>query len=152
VLAVKGEVPEEPYAIPFGKADIKRVGTDVTVVAVGHLVHDALKVAKKLEQEGISLEIFDPRTLLPFDQEALMASIAKTGRLIIFDDSNKTCGFAAEVAAIVAEQGFSNLKAPIKRVVRADVPVPFNLGMENYVIPTEADLLRAVQQLLGVAR
>lgn len=152
VLALKGEVPEEPYSIPFGKADIKREGADVTVVAVGHLVHEALKAAKELEKEGISLEVFDPRTLLPFDKEALLASIAKTGRLVILDDSNKTCGFAAEVSAIASEEAFSDLKAPIKRVVRADVPVPFNLAMENHVIPAKADLIVAVKQIMGAQR
>ncbi|MFD0714696.1 alpha-ketoacid dehydrogenase subunit beta [Paenibacillus sp. GCM10027626] len=148
VLAIKGEVPEEPYAIPLGKAEIKRAGEDVTVAAVGHLVHDALKVAGELEEEGISLEVFDPRTLLPFDKETLLASIAKTGRLIVFDDSNRTCGFAAEVSSIIAEEGFSYLKSPIIRVARADVPVPFNVEMENAVIPKAEDLKKAVYRLM----
>jgi pyruvate/2-oxoglutarate/acetoin dehydrogenase E1 component len=148
VLALKGDVPEEPYAIPFGKADIKRIGHDVTIAAVGHLVHDALKVAAELEKEGISLEVFDPRTLLPFDKETLLSSVAKTGRLIVFDDSNRTCGFAAEIASIVAEEGFSYLKEPIIRVTRADVPVPFNVEMEKAVIPKAEDLKRAIYQLM----
>lgn len=147
VLALKGPVPEESYAIPFGQADIKREGTDVTVVAVGHLVHEALKAAEELAAEGISLEIYDPRTLLPLDKETLLQSVAKTGRLIVLDDSNRTCGFASEVASIVAEEGFSFLKAPIKRVTRADVPVPFNVAMENFVIPKREDLIRAVRQI-----
>jgi len=148
VLALKGEVPEEPYAIPFGKADIKRKGTDVTVAATGHLVHEALKAAEELAAEGISVEVYDPRTLLPLDKASLLESVAKTGRLVVIDDSNRTCGFAAEVSAIVAEEGFSYLKAPIKRVTRSDVPVPFNLAMENFVIPTKEDLLRAVRQVM----
>lgn len=148
VLALKGVVPEESYAIPFGQADIKRQGSDITVAAVGHLVHDALKVAELLANEGISLEVFDPRTLLPFDKTTLLESVAKTGRLIVLDDSNRTCGFASEVSAIVAEEGFSYLKAPIKRVTRADVPVPFNVAMENFVVPTQEDLIRAVRQIL----
>ncbi|MBP1994000.1 alpha-ketoacid dehydrogenase subunit beta [Paenibacillus eucommiae] len=147
VLAMKGQVPEEAYAIPFGQADIKRKGDHITVAAVGHLVHDALKAANELALEGISVEVFDPRTLLPFDKATLLESVAKTGRLVVFDDSNRTCGFAAEVASIVAEEGFSALKAPIKRVTRADVPVPFNLGMESFVIPTKEDLIRAIRQI-----
>lgn len=148
VLAMKGPVPEELYAIPFGEAEIKREGEHVTVAAVGHLVHDALRVANELSKEGISIEVYDPRSLLPLDKKTLLASVKKTGRLIVFDDSNRTCGFAAEVAAIVAEEGFAYLKAPIKRVTRADVPVPFNVAMENYVVPTQEDLVRAVRQIV----
>jgi pyruvate/2-oxoglutarate/acetoin dehydrogenase E1 component len=148
VLAMKGPVPEEAYAIPFGQAEIKRQGEHVTIAAVGHLVHDALKAADELAKEGISLEIYDPRTLLPLDKATLLASVAKTGRLVVFDDSNRTCGFAAEVASIVAEEGFSSLKAPIKRVTRADVPVPFNVAMENFVVPTQEDLVRAIRQIV----
>lgn len=148
VLAMKGPVPEEPYFIPFGIGEIKRQGVHVTVAATGHLVHDALKVAEALEKEGISIEVFDPRTLLPFDKKTLLQSVRKTGRLIVFDDSNRSCGFAAEVASIVAEEGFHDLKAPIKRVTRADVPVPFHLGMENFVIPTGEDLIRAIYQIM----
>jgi pyruvate dehydrogenase E1 component beta subunit len=149
VLAMKGPVPEEVYTVPFGKAEIKRQGEHITVAAVGHLVHDALKVADTVAKEGISLEVFDPRTLYPFDKTLLLESVAKTGKLIVLDDSNRTCGFAAEVSAIVAEEGFSYLKAPIKRVTRADVPVPFNVAMENYVVPTQEDIIRAVRQISG---
>lgn len=148
VLAMRGPVPEEPYAIPFGQGEIKRQGTHATVAATGHLVHEALKAADELEAEGISLEVYDPRTLLPFDKPTLLASVAKTGRLIVFDDSNRTCGFAAEVASVAAEEGFAYLKAPIKRVTRSDVPVPFHLGMEDFVIPTKGDLIRAVRQIM----
>lgn len=147
VLALKGPVPEEAYAIPFGQAAIRHAGEHVTVAAVGHLVHDALRAAEELAAEGISVEVYDPRTLLPLDKNTLLASVAKTGRLVIFDDSNRTCGFAAEVAAVVAEEGFASLKAPIKRVTRADVPVPFNVEMEQFVIPTKADLLRAIRRI-----
>lgn len=148
VLALRGPVPEQPYAIPFGQGEIKREGADVTVAAVGHLVHDALKAAEQLAWEGISLEVYDPRTLLPFDKATLLESVAKTGRLVILDDANRTCGFAAEVASIAAEEGFRSLKAPVKRVTRSDVPVPFNLAMENEVIPTKEDLIRAVRRVM----
>jgi pyruvate/2-oxoglutarate/acetoin dehydrogenase E1 component len=148
VLALKGTVPEERYAIPFGQGDIKRRGEHVTVAAIGHLVHDALEAAEELADEGISLEVYDPRSLLPLDKTTLLESVARTGRLVVFDDSNRTCGFAAEVSSVVAEEGFSYLKAPIKRVARADVPVPFNVDMERYVIPTKEDLIRAVRQVM----
>lgn len=148
VLALKGDVPEEPYAIPFGQAAVRREGTDVTVVAVGHLVHEAMKAALELADEGISLEVIDPRTLLPFDADTLLASLKKTGRLVVFDDSNRTCGFAAEVASIAAERAYSDLKAPIKRVTRSDVPIAFNLGMENDALPKKEDLLRAVRAIV----
>lgn len=148
VLALKGDVPEEPYAIPFGQAAVRREGTDVTVVAVGHLVHEAMKAALELADEGISLEVIDPRTLLPFDADTLLASLKKTGRLVVFDDSNRTCGFAAEVASIAAERAYSDLKAPIKRVTRSDVPIAFNLGMENDALPKKEDLLRTVRAIV----
>jgi pyruvate dehydrogenase E1 component beta subunit len=144
ITGTKGEVPEEVYAIPLGQGDIKKKGKDVTVVAVGHLVNTAIKVSKSIEEEGISIEIFDPRTLLPFDKELLKKSIKKTGRLIVIDDSNRTCGFAAEVIAYASEFCFEYLKKPIKRITRADVPVPFNKGMENYVLPDEEKLKNAI--------
>jgi pyruvate dehydrogenase E1 component beta subunit len=144
ITGTKGEVPEEVYAIPLGQGDIKKKGKDVTVVAVGHLVNTAIKVSKSIEEEGISIEIFDPRTLLPFDKELLKKSIKKTGRLIVIDDSNRTCGFAAEVIAYASEFCFEYFKKPIKRITRADVPVPFNKGMENYVLPDEEKLKNAI--------
>jgi len=151
VLAMKGAVAEEPYAIPFGQADIKRKGEHVTVAAVGHLVHDALKAAEELAAEGISVEVYDPRSLLPLDAVTLLASVRKTGRLVVFDDSNRTCGFAAEVAAVVAEHAFAELRAPIKRVTRADVPIPFNVAMEHFALPKKEDLIRAVRSVMGGA-
>ncbi len=145
----KGDVPEEIYTIPLGIGDIKRKGEDITVVAVGHLVNVALKVSKTLEEMGIFIEIFDPRTLLPLDKKLLKKSIKKTGRLVIVDDSNRTCGFAAEVAAYASEECFESLKAPVKRVTRADVPVPFSRDMESYVLPDEEKLLGAILSLVG---
>ncbi|MCL5986419.1 MAG: alpha-ketoacid dehydrogenase subunit beta [Actinobacteria bacterium] len=149
LLAKKGDVPEEEYIIPLGVGEIKREGSDVTVVATGHLVGEALSVAQGLEDEGVSIEMFDPRTLLPLDKELLKKSIAKTGRLVIFDDSNRTCGFAAEISAIVAEECFDSLKAPIKRITRADVPVPFSLPMEDYVLPNAEHLKNAIKMVLS---
>jgi len=144
LLGTKGDVPEEQYYIPIGKGEIKKEGDDITVVATGHLVKTALEAAKELEVKGISVEVYDPRTLLPLDRELLFKSVKKTGRLIIFDDSNRTCGFAAEVSAIIAEECFENLKSPISRITRADVPVPFSAQMESFVLPDKEKLLRAI--------
>ncbi len=150
ITGTKGEVPEDIYTIPLGQAEIKRQGEDITVVAVGHLVNVAIKAAEKLEQSGISIEVFDPRTLLPFDKKLLKKSVAKTGRLLIIDDSNRMCGFAAEVSAFAAEECFEILKAPIVRITRADVPVPFSRVMENYILPDEEKLINAVKTMLKI--
>ena len=145
IAGIRGEVPEEPYTIQLGCGEVKRVGTDVTVIAVGHLVLKALEAARVLEAEGISVEVLDPRTLLPLDRSILFNSVAKTGRVVVFDDSNRTCGFASEVAAILVEECFGYLKAPVKRVTRADVPVPFSAPLEAYVLPSVERLVCAVR-------
>jgi pyruvate dehydrogenase E1 component beta subunit len=138
----KGEVPEEPYAIPFGVADVKREGSDVTVVAIGALVPRALKVAKALEAEGVSVEVVDPRTLVPLDRDAICASVAKTGRLVVCDNARLTCGAASEIAAMVTERAFSSLRAAPRRVAWEDVPVPFSPVLEKRVLVDE-DRIRA---------
>ena len=148
IVSSRGDVPEEPYAIPLGKAEVKREGGDVTVVATGLLVGEALKAAKELATRGVEPEVVDPRTLLPLDRDAILASVAKTGRCVIADDSNRTCGFAAEVAAVVADEGFASLRAPIKRVTRADVPVPFARHLEAAVLPSAPAIVQAVEQVL----
>jgi len=147
IQGMKGNVPEEEYSIPLGKGEIKKEGKDITVVAVGHLVSIALEVAEKAETEGRSVEVFDPRTLLPLDKELLKKSVSKTGRVIIFDDSNRTCGYAAEISAFISEECFKYLKAPIKRITRADVPVPFSKTLEQYVLPDEKKLFRAINSI-----
>lgn len=147
LLAAKGDVPEEEYEIAIGKGEIKKEGKDITVVAVGHLVPVALKVAEKLLDEGISVEVYDPRTLMPFDKVLLKKSIEKTGRIVVIDESNRTCGFGAEVAAIAADECFYELKYPVKRIARADVPFPFSLPMENYVLPDEEKLMNIIHQI-----
>ena len=147
IQGMKGYVPEEEYSIPLGKGEIKKEGKDVTVVAVGYLVSIALEVAEKAETEGRSIEVFDPRTLLPLDKELLKKSVSKTGRVIIFDDSNRTCGYAAEISAFISEECFKYLKAPIKRITRADVPVPFSRTLEEYVLPDEKKLFRAINNI-----
>jgi pyruvate dehydrogenase E1 component beta subunit len=150
ILALKGDVPEDIYSVPMGKGEIKHKGNDVTVVATGHLVQIAINLAKKLENKGISIEVFDPRTLLPLDIIMLKESVKKTGRVVIFDDSNKKCGFASDISAILAEECFSYLKAPIKRVARADVPVPFSPPLENYVLPNEEKLTDSINKIINL--
>jgi len=151
VLSRRDEVPEEPYSIELGKGRIHREGDDVTVAAVGHLVHDALAVAEEMAEE-ISIEVFDPRTLHPFDWGLLAESVAKTGRLVAFDDSNRSGGLAAEVLATAAEE--MELRAPPKRVTRADVVVPFAVGLERAVLPSQELLTKAVRDVVreGVRR
>ena len=148
-MSLRGPVPEEEVYIPLGKGDIKRKGSDVTVLAVGPLVQEALKVAQRLEAEGISVEVVDPRSLLPFDYDLLASSIRGTGRLVIFDDSNRTCGFAAEVAAFASEQLFNSLKGPIIRITRSDVPVPFSTALDQLVLPQGQQLEQAIRKSLG---
>ncbi len=143
-LGNKGDVPEEQYTIPLGKGDIKREGTDITVVAVGHMVQIALAAAEELEEQGISVEVYDPRTLLPLDKDLLFKSVKKTGRVVIADDSNRTCGFAGEISAIISEECFDDLKSPIRRITRSDVPIPFNAQMEAYVLPSKEKLINAI--------
>ncbi len=148
VLGLREEVPDEPYAIPLGTGRIHREGDDVTVVAVGHLVHDALAAAEELADE-ISLEIFDPRTLYPLDWEMLAASVAKTGRLVVYDDANRSAGLAAEILATAAEE--MALTAPPRRVTRADVTIPFAVDLERALLPSRAQLVAAVRAVAGTA-
>lgn len=126
LYVTKGEVPEESYTIPFGHAEIKRPGRDVTVVATHAMVLRSLQAAEQLAKEGIDVEVVDPRTLNPLDKETILNSVTKTGRLLVADEGYKTCGVAAEIAAIAAEEALWNLKAPIARVCSPDTPVPFS--------------------------
>ena len=145
----KSEVPEEEYLIPFGQAEIKREGKDITVVATAAMVTRALSAAEKLQKEkGISLEIIDPRTIVPFDKETVLKSVAKTGRLVVFTEECATGSFAGHVAAIVADEGFDYLDAPIKRVNAPDTPVPYGVVLEDYWIPKEENLIEAINQIL----
>ncbi|MFD1039377.1 alpha-ketoacid dehydrogenase subunit beta [Virgibacillus byunsanensis] len=144
LYGVRGEVPDEEYTIPLGEADVKKEGTDVTVVAVGHLVRDAIKVAEDLEKDGISVEVVDPRTLFPLDKDAILNSVQKTGHLVIVDDGYRFCSFASEISAIVSEEAFDALKAPIKRVTRPQIPVPFSKVIEKEVLPGKEQILDAV--------
>ena len=143
-----GEVPEEDYIVPIGKGDIKREGTDVTVVAIGAMVPRALTASRKLQREGISVEVVDPRSLVPLDKELILESVKKTGRLIILEDTPPICSVASEISAVVAEEGFSLLKSPILRVTREQVPVPFSPRLENAVLPNERKMIDAVYQIM----
>jgi pyruvate dehydrogenase E1 component beta subunit len=146
VLPVRGEVPDRPYTVPLGSGRIHREGQDVTVVAVGHLVHEALAVADELEGE-ISVEVFDPRTLYPFDWPLLADSLERTGRLVVFDDSNRTCGLAAEIVATAAEE--MRLIAKPARVTRADTPLAFAVEIESEALPSRRQLTSAGSDVIG---
>jgi pyruvate dehydrogenase E1 component beta subunit len=144
---VTGPLPDTWEAIPFGVADIKRRGTDVTIVATSYMVQRSLEVADSLAAEGISVEVVDPRTLVPFDLDTIIASVARTGRLVVVDECHRSCGVGAEIAALVAEHGFESLRRPIRRVATLDVPVPFSPPLEEFVGPSAsriADAVRAV--------
>ncbi len=142
------QVPEEEYLIPLGKADIKREGSDVTVVAISFMVHRALDAAAKLQEKGISIEVIDPRTLVPLDKQTIIDSVKKTGKLVILDEEPKTGNAASEISAIIAEEAFDFLDAPIKRVCAPDTPVPFSPVLEKFWIPNEEDLIKAVTEIM----
>jgi len=145
---IEGEVPEEEYLIPFGKADIKKQGSDVTIVATSYMVHKALNAAATLEKQGIEAEIVDPRTLTPLDKASIIASVKRTGRLVIVSEDCKTAGVSAEITAVVAEQAIDYLDAPIKRVTATDTPIPFSPPLEQYVIPNEQSIIKAVKEVV----
>jgi acetoin:2,6-dichlorophenolindophenol oxidoreductase subunit beta len=141
------EVPEESYSIPLGKADIKRKGKDVTIVATAIMVHKALEAAAELEKEGIDVEIVDPRTLVPLDEETIIESVKKTGRVIVVHEAVKRGGFGGEIASMIAEsEAFDYLDAPIKRLGGLAVPTPYNPTLEKAVIPQVPDIIDAVKE------
>ena len=144
---VSGEVPEGETLIPLGQADVKRPGSDVTVVATGWMVHHALEAADILAQDGVSVEVLDPRCLAPFDKATLFASVGKTHRVVIVEEAVKTGAFGAQIAAWLAEELFDELDAPIQRVASKDVPIPFSPPMEEFVIPNVGDVVAAVRRL-----
>jgi pyruvate dehydrogenase E1 component beta subunit len=149
LYGLKGEVPEEIEPIEFGKARIHREGEDVTVVATGRLVHEALTAAEEAEADGISVEVLDPRTLLPLDEDAIVASVEKTNRCVVAHEAVVRMGFGAEVAAIVQERAFDYLDAPVGRVGAKFSPLPFAPIMEEYVIPHSNDVLAAIRKTVG---
>jgi len=144
----KGEVPEEPYAIPLGQGEIKRPGKDVTVVATSVMVKRSLEAADVLAQEGIDLEVVDPRTLKPLDEEIIVRSVRKTGRALIVHEACKTSGFGAEIAARIAEsEAFDYLEAPIVRLAGRDMPIPYNRTLEYHTVPQVENIVEAARAL-----
>jgi pyruvate/2-oxoglutarate/acetoin dehydrogenase E1 component len=150
LMSLKGPVPNEDYSIPLGKADIKRQGSDVTVVAIAWLVHEALIAAEELAREGVSVEVVDPRTLVPLDDEAIRASVRKTGRLVVADEAGPTAGLSAEVAAVATEDAatFARMKAPVKRVCALNVPIPYSPVLEDHVFPDRKRIAAGIREVL----
>jgi pyruvate dehydrogenase E1 component beta subunit len=148
------EVDGPDELVPFGSAAIPRAGTDLTIVAIGYMVHVALQAAEVLAQEGISVEVIDPRTLVPLDIDLIRESARRTGRLMIVDESYPTCSVASEIATLVAEhdETFRALRAPVRRVCTAPVPVPFSAPLEDYVLPNEDQVADAARQLMTASR
>jgi len=136
MYTVKGEVPEDDYTIPFGQADVKRAGTDITLVATSSMVYVALEAAELLARTGISAEVIDPRTTVPLDTEALVRSAIKTGRAIVIDEGYQSYGVTGEIASVITEGAFFHLDAPVKRMGAMDVPIPFSPALEDLTVPT----------------
>ncbi|HUJ40062.1 MAG TPA: transketolase C-terminal domain-containing protein [Candidatus Acidoferrales bacterium] len=145
----KGPVPEGEHVVPFGVADVKRAGTDVTIVAMAWMVKKSLAAAEQLAKEGISAEVVDPRTLAPLDVDTIVASVKKTGRLVLVDQAPRQSSAAAVIAGEVAERGFECLKAPVRMVTALDTPIPYSEPLENYVLPNEEKIVRAVKSVLA---
>lgn len=148
----QGEVPEGEHVVPLGVADIKRPGTDVTVVAIGAMVRHAMRAADMLQQENVSVEVVDPRTLFPLDVATIVASVRRTGRLVVVDEARTTCSAASEIVALAVEQAFDRLAAPPRRVTVADVAIPYAPSLEKVVLPDEHTVVRAVREVLGAGR
>jgi pyruvate/2-oxoglutarate/acetoin dehydrogenase E1 component len=145
---MKGEIPDEEYTIPLGVADIKKEGNDVTVISYSYLIHKCLSVANKLEKEDISVEVVDPRTLSPLDKETILNSVKKTGRVVIAHEAHLRGGVGAEIAAVIADEGFEYLDAPVKRIGAKEAPIPFPSVLEDAVLPQEDDIEKAIKQLM----
>lgn len=146
-----GEVPEGEHVVPLGEAAVVRDGSDVTIVAIGWMVGKALAAAEQLASDGVSAEVIDPRTLAPLDVATILASVEKTGRLVVVDQSTRHGSAAAVIAAEVASEAFGSLKAPIKLVTALDATIPYSEPMEEYLLPGEADIVGAVQQVLAAS-
>ncbi len=148
----KEEVPDEEYRIPLGVARTVREGTDVTIVAISGSVPEAVAAAAELEAEGVSAEVIDPRTLVPLDTDAVLRSVAKTGHLVIAEPAHRTCGAAAEISAIVAEEAFDALRAPILRVTAPNMQIPFSPALEKQMYPTREGIANAARRVLSLVR
>ncbi len=146
----KGPVPEEEYFIPFGKADVKKEGKDITIIATSRMVLESLEAAKELENEGISAEVIDLRTLVPWDKETVINSVKKTHKVIIAHETWRRAGWGAEIAATIYEEAFEYLDAPIKRIGARNVPHPFSPPLEDAVIPHKEDVIKAAKEILSL--
>ncbi|AZU62295.1 alpha-ketoacid dehydrogenase subunit beta [Neobacillus mesonae] len=147
---VKGEVPEEDYEIPLGKADIKKSGTDISIVATGIMVNRAMEAAAELENEGINVEVIDPRTLVPLDTETILESVKKTSRVLVVYEAVKRGGYGAEIASMIAESdAFDYLDAPIRRLGGAAAPIPYNPELEKAAVPQVNDIIKECQKLMN---
>lgn len=152
LYGTKGDVPEEQYSIPLGVADIKKEGSDLTIVATAVMVPKALEAAKELEKEGINVEIIDPRTLVPLDTETIIKSVSKTGRLVVVHEAVKRGGYGGEIASMIAEsEAFDYLDAPIKRLGGVESPIPYNPELEKMAVPQVEDIIKAVKETLNKA-
>ena len=149
LLAMKGPVPEEEYYTPFGQAAVKRVGDDVTVVAIANMVGHALTAAEQLAVEGLSVEVVDPRTIAPLDIDTILESVSKTGRLLVIDETFAPCGIGAEIAMQVMEKGFDELDAPVRRLHGVHMPTPYSPPLEAAAIPQLDDVVKAVRELVA---
>lgn len=148
---LKEEVPTDPdFIVPIGKAAVKQEGTDVTLISIGGALPASLKAAKKLAKEGISVEVVDPRTLVPLDKETLLRSVAKTGKVVVVDNAHITGSAASEVAAVIAQEAFSSLKAPVVRVATPDVQIPFSAALEKGLYPTAEKIMAAIQSIHSI--
>jgi len=149
LYTIEGEVPEEPYTIPFGEANITREGSDVTIVTLGRMVHVANEAADNLAKDGISCEVVDLRTTSPMDEETVLESVENTGRLVVVDEASPRCNIATDISALVSQKAFSSLKAPIRMVTPPHTPVPFADNLEDLYIPDAAQVMEAVRATAG---
>jgi pyruvate/2-oxoglutarate/acetoin dehydrogenase E1 component len=149
LMREEGPVPEDDYTVPFGLADVRREGRDVTVVATAYMVSLALRAAAALEERGASVEIIDPRTLEPLDMETIVRSVRKTGRLVVVDEDTERCGVGAEIGMQVMQQAFDALKAPVQRVANPNLPVPYSRPLERAVLPSKEKIEQAILQTLA---
>jgi pyruvate dehydrogenase E1 component beta subunit len=147
---IPGPVPEEEYLVPFGEARIHREGKDLTIVAVGRMVSEALKAAEQLEKEGVQATVLDPRTLVPLDTKAILDSVRQTHRVAIVEEGPKRAGVGGEIAALIAEEVVDELDAPIRRIAALDTPIPFSPVLENYVLPNDQKIVEAIRELMSI--
>jgi pyruvate dehydrogenase E1 component beta subunit len=144
----KGTIPDEEYTVPIGKADVKRTGKDATIIATGIMVQKALTAAEILEKDGVKVEVIDLRTLLPIDKDTIIKSVKKTSRVVITHEATKTYGIGAEIAAIISEEAWDSLKAPIKRVTALDTPLPWSPPLSDYYLPKTEGIISAVKEII----